>query len=192
VTYQEQVRLLQAENARPQRQLSLASVAQLTRADFPNQDEIDQLLRLVEAAYPNLKYPHVTEVLIAEHRDQFCRAIMYLCYASRSREPQIKYGATFWIDNCSQWLRDQAYETTMTLRPFCAAIVASGVAFSPLTRYPFDMAFALALGTVSQPSSAWRDVLRDGVPEPVEPKVPFITLQPHTARLQVLEPETIS
>ena len=58
----------------------------------------------------------------------------------------------------------------MTLPPFVAAIVASGISYAPLTRYPHDLSFGLARGDANQPSAAWQDVLRDGIPKPTEPR----------------------
>jgi len=58
----------------------------------------------------------------------------------------------------------------MTLKPFVAACIASNIVFTPLDEFPFGVDLGISLGSASKPSSAWRDVLRNGIAPPVEPR----------------------
>jgi len=116
---------------------------------------------MVAAAYPILQPGNREE-------NQFALAMRWAAYARRQPEPNELYFWSYWLDGCKAWLGRQGYSGGVTLRPFTAALVASGVSYAPLLRYPHDLAFGLALGEISEPSAAWRDVLRDGVPKPTE------------------------
>lgn len=158
----QRIAALEAENFRLRSMLAAAGVAPLPPVDLPDDDAIEQLALLVEAAQPRLG---------TIERAQFGLALIYLAYARRVTEPNEEYAATFWLDDCRQWLKRQAYTRDVYLKAFTAAVVASGVSYLPLDNYPYDLAFALQVGGAPNASSAWADVLRSRrVPAPIEVK----------------------
>jgi hypothetical protein len=141
--------------------------------DLPNDAELSELLTLVEARYPKLGRPDGDARAADAYVAQFSRAIHFLCYARRADKLNTKYHATYWVDQCREFCRQQglANALTMTLSPFTAAVVASGVLYSDLSRFLFDLAFGLSLGEVARGSDAWRDVIWKGqIPDPITPR----------------------
>ena len=57
----------------------------------------------------------------------------------------------------------------MTLPAFTVAAIASCVAYSPISDFPY-ISFGLSLGSAGRPSAAWRNVLASGVRPHTEPK----------------------
>ncbi|MGO8974345.1 MAG: hypothetical protein ACLPTZ_02560 [Beijerinckiaceae bacterium] len=120
----------------------------------------------VAAAYPRLRCQD-------DERDQFRRALRFFAFVFRPDKVNTQYAASFWIDTAREWLRRQGYsDTTMQLKALVGAAVASGILFEPLDQFPFAINLGLSLGSASKPSNAWRDTLRNGIPEPVEPRRP--------------------
>jgi|HubBroStandDraft_2_1064218.scaffolds.fasta_scaffold43103_5 hypothetical protein len=164
---EQRINELEAEVSRLRAMLARAGVSLLPPADLPNEEELDQLLAKVEARFPALRCPKGADV--AAHKRQFAFAIRYLAFAYRLDRPNTTYAATFWIDNCREFLRSQGFHPTeMGLRPFVAAAVASGICFESLDEFPFGISLGINLGSAGQPSNAWRGVLRSGVAQPVE------------------------
>lgn len=166
-----EIERLQDENARLQRQLSVAGVTQLPNAEFPSADELAELRSMVLRRYPTT---------LTCSLDQFERAIRYLAFARRQKEPNKQVYPVFWLDACRDWLRKQGYDTNISLRALVAACVASGVTYTPLDRWPFDVELGLARGDVSKPSSGWKTVLANGVlpaPTPLDRPRQFIEQQ---------------
>jgi hypothetical protein len=147
---------LRSENARLQRQLSLAGIQQLPQADSPNPEELKKLYDMVCAEYPQLDCP----------LEMLDRAMLFVAFARRQPTLNSSYYAFVWCDGCSDWLRRQGYPSSITLAAFTAACVVSGVLYSPLQRWPHDIEFGLQIGGVSRPSNAWRSVLENGIPPP--------------------------
>ena len=153
MTDQERLQYLERENARLQRQLGVVGVSRLPHADMPDGDELATLHAMIQRAHP---------VTLTCSLAQFERSLLALCYARRQPELNASFYPTHWLDTSREWLRKQGYGTDISLRSFVAAAIASGVKYSPLTRYPFDLEFSLARGDVSKPSNAWRQVLESG------------------------------
>lgn len=158
---EDRIKQLEAEIVRLKAMLSRAGVSILPSADLPNDEELDRLLRMVEAAYPKLR---------PINKEQFARAIHFLVYVYRVEKPNTLYATTFWIDGAREWFRSQGISSEMTLKPFVAAALASNIVFAPLDEFPFGVDLGINLGSASKPSSAWRDVLRNGIRPPVEPR----------------------
>ncbi len=163
----DEVAELHRENARLRSQLSAAGVPLLPPADLPDEAELDKLIASVGAAYSRLR-------CVADERDQFRRAMRFFAFVYRPEQVNTQYAASFWIDTAREWLRRQGYsDTTIGLRAFVAAAIASGIKYEPLDEYPFGVNLGLSLGGAGRPSSAWRDVLAAGtVPSPVAPRRP--------------------
>ena len=172
MTDQDQIRQLETENTRLRAMLARAGVTILPEPDLPNSEELDRLLKMVERAEPRLKCPEGSKEVIAINREQFANAIHFLCFVYRVDKPNNSYAASVWVDGCREWLRSQAiHPSEMSLRPFVAAALASGIVYEPLSEYPFGVNLGISLGSATRPSTAWRDVvLRNGIPSPVEPK----------------------
>ena len=172
----ERLAYLEAENARLQRIAEAAGIPALV-IDLPNLRELTELRSMVLRQYP---------VELTCPLDQFERAIRYLCYARRQPKPNTQFYPVFWLDACRDWSRKQGYDTNISLRALVAGCVASGVAYTPLNRWPFDVELGLARGDVSKPSNAWRAVLEAGrLPEPTPLRrqildtEPINMIQPH-------------
>ena len=153
--------------------------------DFPTERQQDELLRLVTDAYPMLRVPPGQEMA---HRREFSQSLFYCCHARRVQELATGIGFQYWLADCYDFLqqRDEAlgqrgYTGRVTLLPFVAAIVASGIAFAPLTRLPFDLAFGLSVGGANFPSDAWKATLTNGAPKPT----PLRNAPPLTTRSPV-------
>ncbi len=169
MTVDDRLEYLEQENQRLQRQLGVAGVNQVTGADMPNAGELVRLHGMIVHAYPNLACP----------QDQFERSLLALCYARRQQELNAGFYPTHWLDTSREWLRKQGYSTDISLRSFVAAAIASGVKYSPLDRFPFDVELGLARGDVSNPSNAWRAVLEAGhVPAPTSLNRPLTAREP--------------
>ena len=144
------------------------TAAPLLSVDLPTDEQQTELLRMVGTAYPQLRLPADSDAY--SHRHQFGRAMRYCAYARRVPEPATGFYFTFWLDDCRQFLDRHGYLGGVGLPAFVAAIVASAITYAPLINYPHDLSFGLGRGDASHPSAAWRDVLRDGIPKPTEPK----------------------
>jgi hypothetical protein len=173
MTDDDRIEYLEQENARLHRQLGHAGVAQLPRADTPDADELAALHRMILQAHP---------VTLTCPINQFERSLLALCYARRQSELNNQFFPTKWLDDSREWLRAQGYSTDVSLRSFVAAAIASGVRYSPLDRFPFDIELGLARGD-GGPSSAWRAVLESGklpAPTPLKrapyPEQPISTI----------------
>ena len=166
MTTQDQIRELETENNRLRSMLARARISLLPSADLPNEAELDRLLAMVEQKYPQLKCP-ADEV--AATKAQFAHAMHFLTYVYRKDEPNTEMSASYWTDMAKDWLATQGYHVrAIALRPFVAAAVASGIVYGPLDDWPYGINLGISLGSASRPSSAWRDVLKRGVPQPVE------------------------
>ncbi len=150
-------------------------------ADLPNAEELDRLLAMVAEKYRVLACPADADQ--ASHRRQFAAAIEFLCYVFRPGRINSAYAASVWVDLCREWMNKRIYPAEMTLRPFVAAVVASGIKHEPLDQFPFALNFAISLGSASRPSSAWRASL-NGIPEPVAPRRP----RPRVAETNIASP----
>ncbi len=132
---------LAAENARLKNMLRRAGIAPLTSADMPTEEQATELLRIVTEAHPVLKAADPIEAL-----DQFSRAIRFLAYTYRKSEPNTGVMPSYWIDASRDFLSNQGFNGTLTLKPFVAAVIASNICYTALTRFPFDLAFGISLG----------------------------------------------
>jgi len=161
---------LDQENARLRRQLALHGVEPLPAVDLPNAEELVELHSLIVSRYPQL----------ACAQDQFERALLFMAFARRQSKLNASYYPTFWLDGATDWLRRNGYQADLRLAALIAAAVAAGVPHSPLHRFPHDIELGLQVGGVSRPSSAWRDVLANGVPAPQPLNRPFVVAEPIT------------
>jgi len=155
------------ENARLKRQLALCGVEPLPPVDMPDDDELVALHNLIVSRYPQL----------ACAQDQFERALLFMAFARRQSKLNASYYPTFWLDGATDWLRRNGYQADLRLAALIAAAVASGVPYSPLDRFPYDIELGLQVGGVSRPSSAWRAVLANGVPAPTPLNRPLVATE---------------
>ena len=165
----DEVAELQQECARLRRRLSLAGVVELPPADLPSAEEADRLLAMVTGAYPKLRCP---DDGLPTFKAQFRNALSWLAFVYRTDKLATQYAPTFWCDAYREWATRQGFaDTSMGLRPFAAACIASGIAYTSPSDYPY-MSFGLSLGGAGRPSAAWRSVLENGLAPPTEPKRP--------------------
>jgi hypothetical protein len=156
----QRIRELETENNRLRSMLARAGISILPSADVPNDAELDRLLAMVAKAHPCLR---------EADRDQFAYALHFLAHVYRVSEPNTEYAASYWTDMCKDWLGTQGYPIQqMGLRPFVAAAVASGIVYGPLDEWPYGINLGISLGSAGRPSTAWRDALKCGVPQPVQ------------------------
>ncbi len=126
---------------------------------FPDFAQTDALYQLVVREYAKLVCP----------RSEFAAAMKWCCFVRRTPELDTSRSIGFWVDTCSAWLRLRNERTIQLYSALTAACIASGIAFSKLDRWPFDMAFGIGLGDTSRPNLRWADVLRAGkLPPPTE------------------------
>ena len=167
---------LKKENADLKARLVAAGLAP-PPADLPNDEQTTKLLDLVEAAHPKLAPPTTAEA--AGHPRAFLNACHYLLHARRSDYGRLNptYGVLFFVDDASAWLRRYNIQGGTTQRAFVAACAASAINISPTTWFPCDMEIGLSTGGTSRPVVGWRDVLCDGVLEPVDLDRPLVRAQ---------------
>ena len=165
----ERLAYLEAENARMARQLAIAGITQLPKADLPYLEQAVGLRSIVVAAYPQLACP----------LEQFQRCLLFFAYARRQPELNSSYFPTFWLDGASDWLRRQGHNNTISSLPaLVAAAVASRVAYSDPHRFPHDIELGLQVGGVSKPNNDWWLVLGNGIAKPVPLNWPLVDVQP--------------
>jgi hypothetical protein len=161
----DEITALQQENFRLRAMLQRHGIAIPPPFDLPNDAELETLAKLVGNAYPVLRCEGKDEL------DQFHNAIAYLCWAYRTDTLATEYSAAVWFgDAFKEWAANRGYsDVKMSLKPFTAAAVVSGVKFSPIdSHYPY-ISFGLALGSIGVASTAWRDTLRTrSLPKPTE------------------------
>ncbi len=150
------IKELEAENFRLRSLLARNGISVPTTADMPSPEEETELMRLVANTYPVLSCSHGAEMT------QFWNALHFLAWTYRTDKLATQYSASFWfVDTFREWAKNRGYEKPpMSLRPFTAAAVASGVAYSPIDNYPY-INFGLSLGSVGVASTAWKTTLRN-------------------------------
>jgi len=163
----ERIAELERENASLRARLRSAGLMP-PPCDLPNDSEIDQLIRLVEAAHPALR-PGPEE---PHHRRHFQNALHHLCFVRRTDHLNESYALSYFVDEATAWCRRFGIAGGVSLRSFCSAAVASKIRASTFGRFPFDVALALSLGGAASPSNIWRNVLANGLPPPLELKRP--------------------
>jgi hypothetical protein len=165
---------LRSENDMLRRQLLRAGVAPASPMDLPDDDQTDQLIALVAKRWPVLA-PPAGAVARAGYEEEFHGALYFLAHARRRAEPDTGAYTSYWISGCERFLSERGWPSTITGKSFCAAAIASRVAHAPLTRFPFDLAWGLSLGT-GRPSAEWRQTLLTGkLLEPVKVEQPRAT-----------------
>jgi hypothetical protein len=170
MTDQETIDRLESENARLQRQLGTAGVRQLPTADLPCGEELAMLRAMVLRVHPTTLTCTI---------DEFERAIRYFAFARRQPEPNNQFYPVFWLDAAREFLARNGYANAVSLRALVAAAIASGVTYTPLTRWPYDIELGLTRGDASKPSNAWREVLKRGkIPDPTPLKRQLLAAEP--------------
>lgn len=160
MTATDELKELQDENFRLRAMLARAGVTVPPSAELPNEEELDKLIAMVEAAHPRLKCPDGSKEFIAANKTEVFNAIHFLCFAFRTEKLATQRSPAFWFDALREWAANRGYANVkVNLRPFTVAAIASRVAYSPIDNYPY-LSFGLSLGGVGQPSTAWRDTLR--------------------------------
>lgn len=156
-----ELRELQAENERLRRRLHRAGVVELPPVELPTDEQLDALIKMVVSQYPRLE---------PVDRAQVVDAMAYLAFAYRPDKLSTQYATHFWLDAYKEFATNQGFDSTaMTLKAFTVAAIASGVAYSPISEFPY-ISFGLSLGSAGRPSTAWRDVLANGIRPPAELK----------------------
>jgi hypothetical protein len=163
---------LRNENEMLRRQLLRAGVAPASPTDLPDDDQTDALLALIVKRWPVLS-PPTGAVARAGYEEEFHGSLYFLAHARRRETPDAGCFTSYWISGAERFLSERGWPSTITGKPFCAAAIASRVTYAPLTRFPFDLSWGLALGT-ARPSALWRETLRVGkLLEPVKVKEPL-------------------
>lgn len=163
----DRIRHLEDENARLRRIAEAAGIPPIVRPDLPDHNQLATLRSMVLSKYA---------VQLSCTPQQFELALHWTCFARRQPKPNTQFYPVHWLDVCREWLHKQGFGTDMSLRALVAGCVASGVTYTPLDRWPFDVELGLARGDVSKPSNAWRRVLAHGLPEPtpLNRPVPYV------------------
>lgn len=156
MTDDDRLKHLEAENSRLRIIAERSGVRSLPHPDMPDAGELVRLHSLVVTKYPQL----------ACAQDQFERALFTLCFARRQSKLNAAFFPTFWLDACRAFLQRHGYPGNISLSAFTAACIASGIAFSRMDRFPFDVEFGLVAGDLPKPIAAWRSVLNNGLPKP--------------------------
>lgn len=161
----EDVKKLSEENARLRTIIARHGISLLPEPDLPNSEELDRLLSMVWSKYPVLKSPE------ANYKAQVSDALRYLAVVYRPDKPDTLHDVRVWIGNATEFLKGQGFNPpSIGLKAFVAACLAARVSHEPLDEFPFAVNLGLSLGSASKPSAAWRDVLRDGLRPPTEPR----------------------
>lgn len=148
---------LEQENEQRRRMAEAAGIPPLLKPDRPDAKELGVLYDMVTQTYPQLSCP------IA----QFERCLMAIAYFRRQAKPNPSYFPMKWSDDAKDWLKRQGHSQDISLPAFTAAAIVSGVVYTPLDRFPYDLEFGFALGGVGKPTNGWRSVLESGrVPSP--------------------------
>jgi hypothetical protein len=134
-------------------------------ADLPSPAETDRLLDIVTSAWPKL-VPAIDEP--SDFRAGFSSALHFCCFVQRVDRLNQERGAGYFAGQANAWCTRYGIIGRISDKSFTAAAVASGIRTSALSRWPFDVEFALGLGTAAAPSNAWRSVLENGSPPPLE------------------------
>ena len=133
------------------------------RADFPGDPDIDRLIEMVQSHYPRLE-PLRDEV---DPRGNFIRAMHYVLQgADRRSTLNTEYSFNLHVDNANQWLGRYRFGRT-NARALMVAIIAGGIAHSDPTEFPFAEVGIGAGGPRRTPATTWRQVISNGLPEPL-------------------------
>ena len=146
-------------------------------ADLPDDDQLDALIEIALSAHEKLQPPPAEAPTYRRH---FANAVTYFAFAHRLDRLNSKHALSMHVDAAAAFLRRFNIDGGVSLRPLVAAAVVSNIKFSPLNRLPFDLEIAVdPMSDVSQPSSAWRDVLSSGkAPEPTPLARPLLHARP--------------
>lgn len=138
----------------------------LEKAGLPTANQVEALFLLASAALPGTTDGE-------KYREEFGRALLYSIFSQRKDVPDERFAATYWLNQAREFLSRHGFRADLSLRSLTCAIVASGIPYLSLQRWPLDLGFGLVPGDRAQPSTAWREVLEAGkVPEPAAPKRP--------------------
>jgi hypothetical protein len=154
----DELEFLRGENARLQRQLAAnnISVLQLSSDLLPDDDEIARLLKITN------KF----DCLRGADPEQVKRAMRYLAFTYRKREPNTEFSVMYFLDECRAFQRRHGYATEVSLHALVAAAVLNDISYR---LEPVEL--GLSLGSQARPQLAWRDVLERGkVLPPAAPK----------------------
>jgi hypothetical protein len=153
---------------------------------MPSAAEMEKLYAIVIGKFPQLG-PHVprnkrwVEDEQREHFEAFVRAFRALGDFGRSDALDTQHAAVWWVDQADAQLRAEGRPGGMSLSAFVAALVSHGdIAFAPIDRFPYDLAFGLRHGGVGhRANAAWKRVLSTGAtPTDVVPARRMPTPQP--------------
>jgi hypothetical protein len=166
----DRIRELEAEVARLSRLLRTYGYVEPAPVDAPTEKDIDALIAIIRGRYPWL----VDLPDAVTFRSQFSRALTFFSRVHRAERPNTSYALSYWVNFARrEWFSKQALAAAMTDNAFVAAAVASRIGHEPLDPRSCGSAnLAIGEAFAGQPSAAWRETLKHGVPEPVEPRLP--------------------
>jgi hypothetical protein len=108
-----------------------------------------------------------TDPTLACEIEELELSLLFVSHARKQPKLNSTHHLNFCADAASEWLRHIGYLGQVTVASLFAACIISGdVMFSSPDRIPVDCELGLTVGGVSQPSSRWRDVLTNGLPQP--------------------------
>jgi hypothetical protein len=137
---------------RSERGVSIRHPGPVLPREWPSENELDALNKIVGAHHPRLAYA------AGDHagRRQFANAFLYLSFARRQEAPNTGYALSYWVDAGRQWLRQHGSDTYFTEPALIAAAIVHGI---PYTAPPYS-SLGLTFGHDSQVrNSAWKEVL---------------------------------
>ncbi len=123
----------------------------------PTESELRQLYRVALALAPKLEPATPND----RHFQAFRTAFSYIATLSRTEKLDTSRATSWWCDGAEQYARAHGQSTDIGGDAFTLAALCHGDvvhSFSP-TRWPYDMAFGLAIGGGSQATNKWRSVL---------------------------------
>jgi hypothetical protein len=152
-------------------QISALNAVPVAPALLPDPQETEELLSIVWVRWPCLE-PQDHEWR-GRYVEQFLAALRWANHARRCVQPDEGVATSYWLDGCEDWLRRHGLESTVGLRPFCAALIVSRVPYLTLDRFGHDLAWGLTLGD-QEPIAWWAETLNSGMliePSKAKPRI---------------------
>jgi hypothetical protein len=133
--------------------------------DMPTDDELDKLLSIVTAAYPDLKLAREQgrfDIATRDHRDEFRRAFFAVGRMGRIAEPSPDRYFSAIVDDVNRVLNAHRHKAVEGDAAMCAILAWGDVAHRPADA-AFGQLAEVALARINQGSparpAAWRDLL---------------------------------
>ena len=133
---------------------------------MPSEQELGKLYEIATSAHPKLAPPRdAIGQELGERQRAFRLAFTALAHAvGRAPKPDTGRAWSWWCDELRSWLTEQGMGSVeISVPTFTIACLSHGdIFYHPLDRLPFDLAFALELGSMHPATDKWKRVLETG------------------------------